>query len=123
MYTRLFSARDLSSLGLPVAAGALYPVFRLLMSPIIAALAVSLSSISVTASARRLRGTLLRARPPTAKGIQGYLSHPKGVRNMRKRTTHWTAIAGAPLIALALGASVPALAGGDVTTTSQQTHR
>ena len=42
---------------------------------------------------------------------------------MRKRTTHWTAIAGAPLIALALGASVPALASGDVTTTSQQTHQ
>jgi Cu+-exporting ATPase len=42
-------------LGVPVAAGVLYPVFGLLLSPIVAAAAVSLSSVSVIGNALRLR--------------------------------------------------------------------
>lgn len=38
-------------LGIPMAAGALYPVFGLLLSPVIAAAAVSLSSVSVIGNA------------------------------------------------------------------------
>jgi P-type Cu+ transporter len=42
-------------LGIPIAAGVLYPVFGLLLSPMIAALAMSLSSVSVIGNALRLR--------------------------------------------------------------------
>ncbi|MDQ3287449.1 MAG: heavy metal translocating P-type ATPase [Pseudomonadota bacterium] len=43
-----------NSVGVPIAAGVLYPVFGLLLSPMIAALAMSLSSVSVVANALRL---------------------------------------------------------------------
>jgi len=45
--------------GIPVAAGALYPVFGLLLSPMIAAAAMTLSSVSVIANALRLRAVQL----------------------------------------------------------------
>jgi Cu+-exporting ATPase len=51
----LFLAFVYNSLGVPVAAGVLYPVFGLLLSPIIAAAAMSLSSLSVVSNALRLR--------------------------------------------------------------------
>jgi Cu+-exporting ATPase len=44
-----------NALGVPVAAGLLYPVFGLLLSPVIASLAMSLSSVSVIGNALRLR--------------------------------------------------------------------
>ncbi len=42
-------------IGIPVAAGALYPLFGILLSPVVAALAMSLSSVSVISNALRLR--------------------------------------------------------------------
>jgi Cu+-exporting ATPase len=51
----LFFAFVYNSLGVPVAAGVLYPVFGLLLSPIIAAAAMSFSSVSVIGNALRLR--------------------------------------------------------------------
>ena len=51
----LFLAFIYNSVGIPIAAGALYPVFGLLLSPMIAAAAMSLSSVSVIGNALRLR--------------------------------------------------------------------
>jgi Cu+-exporting ATPase len=51
----LFFAFVYNALGIPIAAGLLYPVFGLLLSPIIAGAAMSLSSVSVIANALRLR--------------------------------------------------------------------
>ncbi len=51
----LWFALGYNMLGIPVAAGVLYPVFGLLLSPMIAALAMSFSSVSVIANALRLR--------------------------------------------------------------------
>ena len=48
-----------NALGIPLAAGALYPFFGLLLSPIIAGAAMSLSSVSVIGNALRLRGVRL----------------------------------------------------------------
>lgn len=48
-----------NGIGIPIAAGVLYPTFGLLLSPIIAALAMSLSSVSVIANALRLRSLKL----------------------------------------------------------------
>jgi len=51
----LFFAFVYNALGIPIAAGLLYPFFGLLLSPIIAGAAMSLSSVSVIANALRLR--------------------------------------------------------------------
>ena len=55
MKQNLIFAFAYNALGVPIAAGALYPFFGLLLSPMIAALAMSLSSVSVVANALRLR--------------------------------------------------------------------
>ncbi len=55
----LFFAFIYNALGVPVAAGVLYPFFGLLLSPIIAAAAMSLSSVSVVGNALRLRAVRL----------------------------------------------------------------
>ncbi len=48
-----------NALGIPLAAGVLYPALGLLLSPVIAALAMSLSSVSVIGNALRLRAVRL----------------------------------------------------------------
>jgi heavy metal translocating P-type ATPase len=53
----LFFALIYNTLGIPIAAGVLYPFFGLLLSPMIAALAMSFSSVSVIANALRLRSS------------------------------------------------------------------
>lgn len=55
----LFFAFIYNTLGVPIAAGVLYPFFGILLSPMIAALAMSFSSVSVIANALRLRSIKL----------------------------------------------------------------
>jgi Cu+-exporting ATPase len=55
----LFFAFAYNALGVPVAAGVLYPFFGILLSPMIAGAAMSFSSVSVIANALRLRGVRL----------------------------------------------------------------
>jgi P-type Cu+ transporter len=55
----LFFAFIYNAAGVPIAAGVLYPVFGLLLSPIIAAAAMALSSVSAISNAARLRFTQL----------------------------------------------------------------
>lgn len=55
----LFFALIYNTIGVPVAAGILYPFFGLLLSPMIAALAMSFSSVSVISNALRLKNTKL----------------------------------------------------------------
>lgn len=52
----LFFALIYNTVGIPIAAGVLFPVFGILLSPMIAALAMSFSSVSVIGNALRLRG-------------------------------------------------------------------
>ena len=55
----LFLAFVYNSIGIPIAAGMMYPVLGLLLSPMIASAAMSLSSVSVIANALRLRNIRL----------------------------------------------------------------
>jgi Cu+-exporting ATPase len=56
MWQNLGFALIYNALGVPIAAGVLYPFFGVLLSPLIAALAMSFSSVSVVGNALRLRG-------------------------------------------------------------------
>ncbi len=55
VYQNLFGAFVYNVLGLPVALGVLYPFFGLLLSPLLAAIAMSFSSVTVIANANRLK--------------------------------------------------------------------
>jgi Cu+-exporting ATPase len=55
MKQNLIFALIYNALGVPVAAGILYPAFGILLSPLFAAAAMSLSSVSVVTNALRLR--------------------------------------------------------------------
>lgn len=55
MKQNLFGAFVYNSLGIPVAAGVLYPAFGFLLSPVVAGAAMALSSITVVSNANRLR--------------------------------------------------------------------
>jgi Cu+-exporting ATPase len=55
VYQNLFGAFIYNSAGLPIALGILYPFFGLLLSPLLAALAMSFSSVTVISNANRLK--------------------------------------------------------------------
>jgi Cu+-exporting ATPase len=65
----LFGAFIYNSLGIPIAAGLLYPFFGLLLSPIIAGAAMAASSVTVVANANRLRFFKAKSFAKTAEAI------------------------------------------------------
>ena len=56
----LFFAFAYNALGIPIAAGVLYPFFGILLSPMIAGAAMSFSALSVTLNALRLKRLILK---------------------------------------------------------------
>ena len=59
IHENLFFALVYNVVGIPVAAGVLYPIFGILLSPMLGALAMSFSSVSVISNALRLKRTKL----------------------------------------------------------------
>lgn len=76
----LFFAFVYNALGVPIAAGVLYPFFGLLLSPMLAAAAMSLSSVSVIGNALRLRTVKLIATTALLIGCAG--SSPPEIREL-----------------------------------------
>jgi Cu+-exporting ATPase len=61
VYQNLFGAFIYNVLGLPIALGVLYPFFGILLSPLLAAIAMSFSSVTVIGNANRLKRWTPRA--------------------------------------------------------------
>jgi Cu+-exporting ATPase len=70
----LFFAFAYNILGIPIAAGLLYPFFGILLSPIIAAAAMSLSSVSVIANSLRLKSEPFRNSATLSPSLRGPIS-------------------------------------------------
>src|SRR3546814_19317296 len=82
----LFFAMIYNTAGVPVAAGLLYPFFGLLISPMFAAAAMSLSSVSVVANALRSEARRVgKACVSTCRS--GWAPYPKKKKNNQQKTT------------------------------------
>lgn len=79
IHQNLFGAFIYNSLGIPIAAGLLYPVWGILMSPILAGAAMSLSSVTVVSNANRLR--LFKTGQPAPETASNTERNQQEVRN------------------------------------------
>ncbi len=95
----LFWAFAYNILLIPVAMGALYPLFRVLLNPVLAAAAMAMSSVSVVTNALRLRGF---KRPASAREIL----HP----SLRSVVSDYMYLVGIGVLALLVGLGALALA-------------
>ncbi len=89
----LFWAFAYNILLIPVAMGGLYPLFRVLLSPVLAAAAMAMSSVSVVTNALRLRGFRPPANPDE-------ILHPRVIERIRE----YSYLTGIALVAIAIGA-------------------
>jgi Cu+-exporting ATPase len=89
----LFWAFAYNILLIPVAMGGLYPLFRVLLSPVLAAAAMAMSSVSVVTNALRLRGFKAPTSPDE-------ILHPRVIERIRE----YSYLTGIALVAIAIGA-------------------
>lgn len=81
----LFWAFFYNTLGIPVAAGVLYPAFHIQLSPMIGAAAMSLSSVFVVSNALRLRLFKPKSAPQTAQSVENNHQEEENMNEMKEK--------------------------------------